>query len=423
MLNFKKIFISILLFCSLLLGQSLINGYGLGLKNNIYDSASLSVSSTGLIPSYNQNISLQNPSTWQNLGYTYFTGSYQSDFYQVLSNINNEYSALGSIQFIIPIKNKYSFGFGVSPYYDQYLELEGDDKIDFVAYNDTLSTYHSYSKYGGISAFSISGGGQIVENLNVALQLNVLYGSSRQETIFTLDDLDYYSQQRYVFNGSLAKIFINSDILTKYKIPLNMYFSYGFPLKSLSVKSYIYPPYEDTNGSGSQDFYDFPSTENAASPTEEIFKKISSTNEFQIGFDYKLDNGVSLLGEVSNWNEKEEYGASHSKLNDQVTSINHYSIGIVKFSPELIKNPFDRFNFKLGTYYKDIELLNSEKMIKEYGVSTGVSFNFGITKNQIDFAYSYGKRQGLIGIGDEKIQRFSVGITVGDVWFVKRRAQ
>ena len=71
MLNFNKIFISILLFCSLLFGQSLINGYGLGLKNNIYDSASLSVSSTGLFPSYNQDISLQNPSTWQNLGYTY----------------------------------------------------------------------------------------------------------------------------------------------------------------------------------------------------------------------------------------------------------------------------------------------------------------------------------------------------------------
>ena len=81
-------------------------------------------------------------------------------------------------------------------------------KIDFIAYNDTLSTYHSYSKYGGITAFSISGGGQVIENLNVVFQLNVLYGSSRQQTIFTLDDLDYYSQQRYVFNGSLAKIFI-----------------------------------------------------------------------------------------------------------------------------------------------------------------------------------------------------------------------
>ena len=80
-------------------------------------------------------------------------------------------------------------------------------------------------------------------------------------------------------------------------------------------------------------------------------------------------------------------------------------------------------NFKLGAYSNNIKLLNSENIIKEYGVSTGLSFNFGVTKNQIDFAYSIGKREGLFEIGDGNIQKFSVGITVGDIWFVKRRTQ
>ena len=112
-----------------------------------------------------------------------------------------------------------------------------------------------------------------------------------------------------------------------------------------------------------------------------------------------------------------------SELNDQIQTMDHYNIGIIRFAPRLPKNIFDRFNLKVGAYSNNINLVNSKNNINEYGVSAGLSFNFGVTKNQIDFAYSIGKREGLFEIGDENIQKFSVGITVGDIWFVKRRAQ
>jgi len=423
MLNFKKNIAILLFISSTLFSQSLLNGYGLGKKIDIYDAASLGISSTGLLPSFRKNISLQNPSTWKNLNFTYFTGSYQVEQKIILDNIINSTSNLGYVQFIVPIKNKYAFGLGIHPYYDQYLQLSGGNEGDYIAFGDTLRTQHSYSSFGGITSFNVSIAGKIAKNIDAAFSFDYLYGSTRQQTVFSIDDLNYYSQQRHIYNGSLAKLYINSDIFTEFEIPLNLYFGFGLPIQSISVESYYYKPYEDSNDSGSQDYYDFPLISDTITPTGVNVNDVSRPYEYQFGFDYNIQKGLGILGEFSRWEDKENVGVSYSELNDQIQKIDHFNIGIIRFTPRLPKNIFDRFNLKIGAYSNNIYLVNSKNNINEYGVSTGLSFNFGPTKNQIDFAYSIGKREGLLEIGNENIQKFSIGITVGDMWFVKRRAQ
>ncbi len=423
MSNFNKIIILAVFLCSTLFSQSLLNGYGIGKKIDIYDAASLGISSTGLLPSFTKDVSLHNPSTWKNLNFTYFTGTYQVEQKIVLNDIINGNSNLGYAQFIIPIKNKYAFGLGIHPYFNQYLILDGSDENDYIAFGDILTINHSYSSFGGITAFNISFAGNVLNNLNAGVTFDFLYGSARQQTIFSIADLDYYSQQRHVYSGSLAKFYINSDILSKWNVPLNLYFGWGLPLNAISVKSYYYKPFEDSNDSGEQDNSDFPKLSDSTDPLVLNTENVSAPYEYQFGFDYAIQKGISLLGEYSRWEDKEKIGANYSALNDQIKSIDHFNIGIIKFTPRIPKNFLDRMNFKAGAYSDNIKLLNSEKNIKEYGVSMGLSFNFGVTKNQIDFAYSIGKREGLFEIGDENIQKFSIGITVGDIWFVKRRAQ
>lgn len=423
MSNFNKIFILAIVLSSTLFSQSLLNGYGFGKKIDRYDAASLGISSTGLLPSFKKGVSLQNPSTWKNLNFTYFTGTYQVEQKIVLDDIINGTSNLGYAQFIVPIKNKYAFGLGIHPYSNQYLRLEDSKEKDYIAFGDTLATNHSFSSYGGITAFNISFAGNVSNHLNAGLAIDLLYGSARQQTVFSIADLDYYSQQRHIYSGSLAKFYINSDILSNWNVPLNLYFGLGFPIQSISVKSYYHKPFEDSNDSGEQDNADFPSLADAAESTEINMSNASAPYEYQIGFDYALQKEISLLGEYSRWEDKEKIGANYSALNDQIKSIDHFSVGIIRFTPRIAKNILDRLNLKVGAYSNKIKLLNSENIIKEYGVSTGLSFNFGFTKNQIDFAYSIGKREGLNKIGDENIQKFSIGITVGDIWFVKRRTQ
>ena len=59
-------------------------------------------------------------------------------------------------------------------------------------------------------------------------------------------------------------------------------------------------------------------------------------------------------------------------------------------------------------------------LVGKMGISLGFGIKFGVANNQIDFAYKYGVRTSDL-ISDETIQHFTVGLQLGDLWFVKRR--
>ena len=50
-----------------------------------------------------------------------------------------------------------------------------------------------------------------------------------------------------------------------------------------------------------------------------------------------------------------------------------------------------------------------------------VGCNDGSTGNQIGFGYKFSKRNGLHLVGDESLHVFNIGVSIGDLWFVKRR--
>jgi opacity protein-like surface antigen len=80
----------------------------------------------------------------------------------------------------------------------------------------------------------------------------------------------------------------------------------------------------------------------------------------------------------------------------------------------------DRYNFKGSFFIQNYGVKNLEN-INEVGLGLGVGVNFGITGNQIDFGYKFSKRSGLHLIDKETLHTFNVGVSIGDLWFVKRR--
>lgn len=423
MLNFKKFVFYPLIIISLNYGQSILNGYGFGLRTETFDASSQGISSYGLVPSFNSNVSLQNPSTWQNLDFTYFQSSFNLRSSTVLEKYYNSDFSIGNVLFVVPIKGKYSFGLGIQPYLNQYYLLEGANKIEFQEFGDTLTMYHSFESFGGMSSFNVSGSATILENINFSIQGNFLYGSARQQTIFTLDTLDYYSQQRYYYSGILAGFYLNSDILSNLNIPLRFYTSINIPVKPVSTTIYYYKPFEDTDDSGYQDSSDLPSSSDALDATKDELDDILIPYEYQFGADFKLRQNTYISGEFTLWKDESNIGSDFSRLYTQIRSRRHASLGIAMFSSDRPQNLADKISYRLGIYSNLIKTDEQINNVKEYGVSAGLGFNFGTAKNQIDLAYSYGKREGLIGIGDENVQKFSIGITVGDIWFVKRRPQ
>jgi len=82
---------------------------------------------------------------------------------------------------------------------------------------------------------------------------------------------------------------------------------------------------------------------------------------------------------------------------------------------------YDKLSFKFGlTYYNHI-LNDQTSSITEVGGSLGLGFKFKPVGNQIDINYYLGFREYPDIADAELVQQVQVGISLADLWFVKRR--
>ena len=84
-----------------------MNSFGIGSHQNWSSPSQGGIGSIGLVPSFQNNVSLSNPATWSNLKFTHLSVSYnglESKIYN--KNGRNGFSNLQSAQLIIPIKKK-----------------------------------------------------------------------------------------------------------------------------------------------------------------------------------------------------------------------------------------------------------------------------------------------------------------------------
>ena len=63
----------------------------------------------------------------------------------------------------------------------------------------------------------------------------------------------------------------------------------------------------------------------------------------------------------------------------------------------------------------------SSAEITEMGYSIGIGFRFKPVGNQIDINYYFGNREYSDISDKEFIQQLQIGISLADIWFVKRR--
>ena len=142
--------------------------------------------------------------------------------------------------------------------------------------------------------------------------------------------------------------------------------------------------------------------------------------EIQIGFDWEIKSRLHIQSGWSHWNDQIKDIFSASVINNQVLSLDKVGIGFILFSKKYPRKYLEHFHYRCGAFLKDIKLVQSNKKIDEIGVSFGFGFKFGVMENQIDVGFSISKRTGFL-VGDELLKQFSVGLSLGDIWFIKRR--
>ena len=417
--------LTLTLLTGILFSQSTMNGYGYGMFSHNNDSSALGSGSVGLLPTFQNNVSLSNPSTWHNMPFTFlslsFEGQNNSFDDQSFSNSN-----LSSAKFIIPAKQKLSIGITFSPFLSRQLTVSDTTYQTFVfSETDTLQYSRSNETSGGSSMMQFAVGYNLNEKDDIGVALDVLFGSSRSVRNLIIDNTDHLLQSRDYFTGSLLGLYYTTKRFSYKEKPLLLALNYNFSLNPVDVRNESYQAFIDVNSNNYHDSADYPTASQALTPTDNTFTDEIKISNLKIGLDYEIYDHYHLQFEFDQWNNKGNNNLLSSVYPGYIKGKSRLNVSLSKFSKYLANNTFEKINFRSGIFFGnyDIKSTGPEKLsnVNEVGLAIGFGVRFGLTNNQLDLGYNFIQRDNIYKVGVENIQAFNVGISIGDLWFVKRR--
>ena len=428
--------IKIIVLFTFCLAQGPLNSFGIGKHQEWSSPSQGGAGSIGLIPTFKDGVSLSNPGTWSNLKFTHLSVSYNG-FESIITNrkSNNKFSNLQSAQLIIPIKNKYSFGIALHPFSYQRISLVDTLYSDVYVFEDTVSVKKKYEQAGGIMALDISLSSSLFSGNNIGVTFQLLFGSSRQNNSFIIDNIPLLQSSRLNYSG------VNSSFYLVQKLSLfNLYFKSSLSLNPLeAIYTELYP-FDDTNSNGYHDFtydynnpgYDFPHPNDVPEPNKSRITNIYDKSTLGIGISTSLNKRLNLSFELENDIDKSSYNYNlPNSFNFRIKRNDKYSLGLVWFPDDLSFRFIDNFTLRSGLAYnkyafdefdsKSSNRIDNKNSITQVGYSIGFGYKFKAVGNQIDFSYYTGSLDYPHSYDSEQIKEFQIGISIADIWFIKRR--
>ena len=452
----KKYYQFLIILSSFVYSQDVYSAYGIGELLLSHNASVIGAGSTGLMPNFQKNVSLSNPSTWTDMPFAYISINYGG--LQIIDKINNReniLSGLHQFQFILPIKGKYAIGISFQPYSSQLYSLYSNNTDIKYIEQDTINFNSYLNGGGGISDLSFSLSARFSKTEKGALKFNYLFGSSRNQISYSMNDgdngldddfdglideegendINYIYNQRNIYDGTLISGYLSSNRINIGKRKLTISASFNSVLNSFRVKNYSFYPFEDVNNNGYYDLSDYPTPAgNDSIPPTALkyeYKKLFVPSQYAIGLNLEMSDLLNLQAELSNWSDLAN-GENNvlSNLNYQLTDYQHFNISAIRFARALPRYWYESLHFRSGLFVRKYNLkmyATNETDFNQYdyndiGLSIGVGIKFGLTKNQLDFGLNLINRSDSIN-NDKFITNFNIGLTIGDIWFVKRRAK
>ena len=407
--------ILIIFFISFIFPQNALSGYGFGSSVDNSEAASLGVSNE-LLPSFKSKVSLSNPSTWHNLLFSYLNTSVnvQNSVFQSDSSTNFSFS---SAKLIIPWKQKMAFGVSFEPFLNREVTISDSTFSSFSFNDEDILFSRINSSSGGPSKGQLSFGYKLNEMDSFGTSLNIIFGSSRSSRNLIVDNENHLLQSRDYFSGNMIDLFYSTNRFKIKEKPIFFSVAYSLPLSGINVENDSYQAFIDLNDNNYHDVNDFPNVGQALLPLTQNFKDELKINSLKLGVDYEFSPRKHFQFELLQLSNNGKHSLDNSVYGGHIENKSKLSLSYIKFAQPFSR---DRFNFKASMFFQNYGVKNLEN-INEVGLGLGVGFNFGITGNQIDFGYKYANRTGVFVVEDETLHMFNIGISIGDLWFVKRR--
>jgi len=404
----------IILLSNIALSQNILSGYGYG-SSKLQSSPSSLALSNSLLPSFKNDVALSNPSSWHNLAFVHLNTSadIQQSIYKDLSSTN---FSLSSVNLIVPWKNEISFGISFEPFLGREIVTDDSTSTKISISDQEINYKRTNTSSGGPSIAKFSFGNKLNDFESIGLSFGYIFGSSRLTRKLNVDSENYLVQSRDFFSGSLLELYFSTSRLDK-SGKIDLFLGYGLSLNDLDIENNSYQAFLDLNNNNSHDNNDYPTVSQSLPPEITFYDNEIKISDLRIGLDYEFTPRKHLQFEYANFRDSGNHSSNSSLFSSFLSGKEKFSLSYAKFAKPLSR---DKINFRTSINFQDFDVENFQK-VSEIGLGIGLGINFGIAGNQIDFGYNISKRKNVFDKNDELLQIFSIGVSIADLWFVKRR--
>ena len=419
----KKIIVSICLLFSLAIfaqesTSSPYSFYGIGdikFKGSVENR---SMGSISVLPD-SIHINIQNPAqlaclklTGLALGGTYVNTKSKTETQEAKARRTSlDYMIVG-----IPV-GKVGIGFGLIPY------SSVGYKIGRTAYvtnnnNDTIRSIISrYNGIGGVNKVFLGFGYRLTKNINIGGDLQYNFGTIETNSLQYQTDLQYGSRENNV--SDLRGV--NFDLGITYQTKVNSKYSF--------FSSLAYTPEALLTSGNTRDIEIVQLLSTSAVIV--IERQNISVEDTKIKLPSKLSFG-SGFGQVKKWLVGGEITfIQNSVMSNRFTDINsatfensvRYSLGGF-FIPNYnsYSSYYKRMVYRGGLRYENTGLVIQDKSITDFAANIGLGMPLGGTFTNINIGLEIGRRgTKYYNLVEENYINLSVGLSLSDKWFVKRK--
>ncbi len=356
------------------------------------------------------HVNMQNPAGYGKLRLTNYSVGASHDRISLESDNASDNAKITSLDYLslaFPVSDKVGLGLGVVPYTSVGYRI-----LDMEEGSASL-----LNGRGGMNKVFLSAGWAVTSELSLGVDANYNFGNFQNSQSINREELQYGTTDvnRSDIRGFSFNFGVNYQKMLNEKLMLHV--------------ASTYAPAMDLD---SENFREISTVDFSSGTGRTIDFRELDLSDTQFEFPSKISLGAGL-GEQNKWFIGAEYASVGSSSyadsfsfrgdNGEYEDASQFSIGgfyIPQYNS--FSNYLERVVYRAGFRYDETGLIVNDESINEFGMSFGLGLPVGSNFSNINLGIELGQRgtrdSGLI---QENFLRLSVGLSLNDKWFTKRK--
>lgn len=323
------------------------------------------------------------------------------------------FGTLSNLYFGFPVTKWWRASLGIMPFSQVGYEMQGSQVIENVG-----NTYTTYSGYGGLNKAYIGSAFSPVKNLSIGVNMSYIFGNIVKQRAITFPDSATFTNTMVKSSARLSKVNFDVGVIYRKNLAEGKYLQIGLTLNPKQKLegfaeriSYSYLYDYSSNAETIKDTVSYETSNNG-----EVILPTAIGGGFMIGSTNRWFASADVNWQK--WSEFRYLGNDQQLKNNLRLSLG----GQYRPSAVDIGKYYERINYRAGFRFEQSYLEILDTRLNDFGISFGVGLPMKKSKSTMNIAVELGT-QGTTenGLIKEKYVRFTVGTSLQERWFLKRR--